>query len=181
MNVIAISGTPGTGKTTLARRLSKKTGYRYIGINRIINKYNISKEYDKKRKCKILDVKKLNKALIKEINQHKKTKKINGVIIDSHLSHHLPKNQVDLCIITKCELKVLKNRLKKKGYGKEKIRENIDCEIFDICFNEAKENNHNICVVDTTKIPKGFFGVLKSKISKLTKDINIKSILARIK
>lgn len=163
MKIIAISGTPGTGKTTLSKKLARRLNYKYIDVNKVIKKYAISEKYDKKRKCNVVDIKKLNTFLIKEINQYKKTKGINGMIIDSHLSHYLPKKHIDLCIITKCNLAILKNRLKKKGYDKEKIRENLDCEIFDICLNEAKENNHKILIMDTTK------------------GINIKPILTRIK
>ncbi|GAF74200.1 unnamed protein product, partial [marine sediment metagenome] len=68
-----------------------------------------------------------------------------------HLSHYLPKKYIDLCIITKCNLKTLEKRLKKKRYNKAKIRENLDCEIFDICLNEAKEAKHKILIIDTTK------------------------------
>src|SRR3989338_7356909 len=99
MKIIAITGTPGTGKTALAKALAKKLNYKYVDVNKIINKHNISEGYDKKRKTKIIDVKKLNKCLIKEINYFKainkknpnKIKKHNGLIIDSHLSHYLPK------------------------------------------------------------------------------------------
>jgi len=171
MKVIIISGSVGTGKTTLSRKLAKKLNFHYLDVNKIIKKYKISEGYDKKRKTKIIDVKKLNKALIKEIknynkkifnnkikstkNTFKKTKSNktnkNGIIIDSHLSHYLPSRYVDLCIVTKCNLKVLKNRLKNKKYSKEKIRENMDTEIFDVCLNDAKGNKHKIMIVDTTK------------------------------
>ena len=56
-----------------------------------------------------------------------------------------------MCIVTKCELRELKNRLKNKKYPKEKIRENMDAEIFDVCLNDAKENKHKIITIDTTK------------------------------
>jgi len=158
MRVVIITGTPGTGKTTLAKQLAKKLNFHYLGVNKIIKKYKISEGYDKKRKTKIIDVKKLNKALIREINNYKKIK--NGIVIDSHLSHHLPSKYVDLCIVTKCNLKILERRLKKKKYSKGKIRENLDVEIFDVCLNEAKENKHKILVIDTTK------GINIEKISK---------------
>jgi len=153
MKVIIVTGSVGTGKTTLAERLSKKMNFEYLDVNRIINK--ISEGYDKKRKSKIIDIKKLNKYLIKEISNIKKnpiikkSKKIQGIIIDSHLSHYLPKRYVDLCVVTKCDLKKLEKRLKKREYSKDKVRENLDAEIFDICLEEAKELRHNIIVLDT--------------------------------
>ncbi len=163
MKTIIITGSVGTGKTTLSRKLAEKLNFEYIDVNKIINK--ISEGYDKKRKSKIVDIDKLNKYLIKEIsiikNSNKKTpiKKFklnnknnkikNGIVIDSHLSHYLPKKYVDLCVVTKCDLKTLEKRLRKRGYNKEKIRENLDAEIFDICLEEAKEKGHNIIVLDT--------------------------------
>lgn len=161
MKTFIITGTPGTGKTTLAKALSKKLNYKYIDVNKIVNKYNISEGYDKKRKTKIVDIKKLNKYLLIEINKAKSNES-NGIIIDSHLSHYLPKKYVDLCIVAKCNLKTLKKRLKKKKYSKEKIRENLDAEIFDICLQEAKQRKHKVEIVDTTR------------------SINLKSLLKRI-
>ena len=161
MKTIIVGGTPGTGKTTLAKRLAKKLNFHYLDVNKIIEKYNISEGYDKKRDTKIIDTKKLNLALTKEIRNFKQSKE--GIIIDSHLSHYLPKKYVDLCIVTKCNLKELENRLKKKKYSKSKIRENLDAEIFDVCLNEAKENGHKVIVIDTTK------------------DLNIENISQKIK
>jgi len=143
--IIAVSGTPGTGKTTLAKKIAKALNYRYLNAGRLIVNKRISEGYDKKRRCYIVDVKKLNRILIGEI------RKYPNIIIDSHLSHYLPKRYVDLCIITKCSLKTLEGRLKKKRYSKSKIRENLDCEIFDVCLNEAKEVGHKVIVVDTSK------------------------------
>ncbi|MBS3098325.1 AAA family ATPase [Candidatus Woesearchaeota archaeon] len=146
MKVVIVTGTPGTGKTTLAKKLAKKLDYDYIDINKVVKENKLNKEYDKKRKCYVVDINKLNKALIKIIKNSKKSS-----IIDSHLSHNLPKKYVDVCIVTKCDLKELQRRLKKKNYAKQKIRENLDCEIFDICLNEAKEAGHKVVVIKTTK------------------------------
>ena len=43
-------------------------------------------------------------------------KKEKNVIIDSHMSHFLPKKYVGLCIVTKCKIPELKLRMKKRGY-----------------------------------------------------------------
>ena len=153
MKVIVVTGTPGTGKTTLSKSLAQRLNFLYLDANKFILKNKLSQGYDKKRKTKIVDVGKLNKALINEISLlkiNKKNKISSGIIIDSHLSHYLPKKYVDLCIVTKCSIKELNKRLKKKKFHTEKIKENIEAEIFDICYNEALQRKHDILVVDTS-------------------------------
>lgn len=145
MKAIVVSGTPGTGKTTVAKALAKKSNARYINVNRLIKPYQLAEGYDKKRKTKIINIKKLNQAIIKEINKTKQQ-----CIIDSHLAHELPKKSVALTIVTTCNLKTLQNRLKKRNYGKEKIRENLDAEIFDTCYEEAKERHQHVIKLNTS-------------------------------
>ena len=151
MKTIVITGTPGTGKTTLSKKLAKRLNFYYVDINKIISRYSLSESYDKKRKTKIVDINKLNRILIEEIKRIKLFKKYKGTIIDSHLSHYLPRRYVNLCIVTKCDIKELNKRLKKKRFHKSKIKENLQAEIFDICLNEAKERKHKVIVIDTTK------------------------------
>ena len=197
MKVIAVTGTPGTGKTTFSKKLAKKLNFYYIDVNQIISKYKLSEGYDRKRQTNVIDVKKLNKVLIqyveffkkfkfvnerapivqrnenknigeiktatnKQLNQYtilnkklkinkNQIKKLKGIIIDSHLSHYLPRKYVDFCIVTKCDIKEINKRLQRKGFSKNKIQENLQAEIFDICLNEAKEQKHKVLVIDTTK------------------------------
>ena len=152
MKVICVTGTPGTGKTTIAKKLAKKLDFYYLDVNESIKKHKLSEGYDKIRKTRIVNIKKLNRFLINYIKQFKNlNKKFNGIVIDSHLSHYLPKKYVDFCIITKCAIKELSRRLKNKKYHQNKIQENLQAEIFDICYNEAVERKHKVTVVDTTK------------------------------
>jgi len=162
MKVIIVTGSVGSGKTTLSRKLAKKLSFNYISVNKVIKDNKLSSGFDKKRKCKVIDVKKLNEVLISLIRNYEKiiksieknslNKKIKkGIVIDSHLSHYLPKKYVDLCIVTKCDIKKLSKRLKKRGYNKSKVKENVECEIFDVCLNEAKSKKHKVVVVYTTK------------------------------
>ena len=157
MKIICVTGTPGTGKTALSKKLAKKLGFYYIDVNKIISKHKLSEGYDQKRKTKVIGVGKLNKALVKVISAltkkhiNERPTQLDGIIIDSHLSHYLPRKFVDFCIVTKCDIKELNKRLKKKRFHKEKIKENIEAEIFDVCLNEAKEQKHRTLVIDTTK------------------------------
>ena len=143
--IIVVSGAVCTGKTTIARKLAAKHNAEYIDVNKIIGKYKLSSGYDPKRKCRIVDIDKLNAVLVKIIKHSKQ-----NLVIDSHLYHYLPCKYVDKCIITKCNIAELRKRLKRRGYSKEKIAENIDAEIFDVCYHEAKEIGHSVKVIDTS-------------------------------
>lgn len=142
--IIIVTGSVATGKTSIAKKLSKKHKAKYIDVNKLIKDNKLYDSYDKKRKCYVVDIKKLNKFLINLIKKSKES-----LIIDSHLSHYLPKKYVDLCVVVKCPLKKLRKRLEKRKYSKAKIKENMEVEIFDICLNEAKENRHKIKIINT--------------------------------
>lgn len=137
--VIIVSGTPGTGKTTVSRMLSESMDLDYLDVNQIIKSEGISEGYDNERDCQVIDEEKLVKNLKKIIVDSKK-----GLVIDSHMAHYIPPKDVTCCVITKCELKELKKRLEKRGYSKTKVRENLDSEIFEICLQEAFEQGHKI-------------------------------------
>ena len=145
--ITIVTGTPATGKTTVASAIAMRTHALYIDVSAIIKKEKLWVNYDKKRKAKIIDTKKLNNILIRIIKEARK--KEISLVIDSHLSHYLPKKCVDCCIVTKTSLKKLKNRLKKRVYEEAKIRENMDCEIFDVCLTEAEEAGHKVIVIET--------------------------------
>ncbi len=155
VKAIIITGTPGSGKTTIAKKLAKELKAEYVDVNKLVKEFKLIDGYDKKRKCKIVDVKKLVKVLVKLVRNSKKR-----LVIDSHLSHFLDKRYVEVCIVTKCNLKTLKKRLIKRKYSFKKVRENLDAEIFDVCLNEAIEIGHKIKVIDTSK-----------KIKKLIKNL----------
>jgi adenylate kinase len=144
--IIIVTGTPGTGKTTIAKKLAKSLNHTYLDVNHLARFYNICESYDEVNECAVIDTKNLNKILIDQIAQNDK------LVIDSHLSHYLPKKYVDVCIVSKCDITELKQRLKKRGYHEQKIRDNLDSEIFDVCLTEAQEEyGHNVIVVDTTE------------------------------
>ncbi len=142
---IIVSGTPGTGKSSLARELSLLLHIRHLDGTLFVKSEGLG-EFDKATDSLLVSPKRLNKALILAIMQAKKP-----LVIDSHLAHYLPKKYVKLCVVTKCSLTELQKRLKKRGYSQAKIRENLDAEIFDVCLTEAREKGHEILVVDTTK------------------------------
>lgn len=152
MKTLIVTGVPGTGKTTVAKRISNKLNWHYVDVNKLISKNKLYEGFDQKRRTNIINVNKLNKFLINYIKKFKKLNKgYRGLVIDSHLSHYLPRKYVDFCIITKCGIKELNKRLRKRGYSKNKITENLQSEIFDVCYNEALQKKHKVILINTTK------------------------------
>jgi adenylate kinase len=138
--IIVITGTPGVGKSRLAKKLAQKLGYDRLDISEHYKEIAIG--YDKSKQCYDIDMKKFEKLVRR--NEKK------GLIVDSHIGHLLPKKMVDVCVVLLCsDLKKLESRLKKRKYSKKKIRENLDAEIFQVCLNEAKERSQKIVTLES--------------------------------
>ncbi|KAA0003390.1 MAG: NMP kinase [Thermoplasmata archaeon] len=136
---IALTGTPGTGKTSVAELLRKK-GYKVERFDEIGKDYIIG--YDKERGCNIVDVESIDNIFSK--------KKEKGILfIEGHLSHLL---SVDIAIILRCNPYELEKRLKKKGWNKRKIMENVEAEALDIILCQACNihGEESVFEIDTT-------------------------------
>ncbi|MEM7826653.1 MAG: adenylate kinase family protein [Candidatus Aenigmatarchaeota archaeon] len=156
--IITISGTPGTGKTKIAKMLSKKTRIKLIRLSQFIKKHKLYCGYDAKRKTLIVDPKRLKKRVQKLINEQ-------DVIIEGHLAHFIPS---DLAFILRLDPKHLEERLKRRGWNSEKVRENVSAEILSIIYWEALQNNKRVLQIDTTgkssdAVVKRILNILKSK------------------
>lgn len=159
--IIVFTGTPGTGKTTIAKEAARKLKWKYLDVNKVIDKFDLIEKYDMDRDSFVVNEKKLSRVLVEIIKKEK------NLIIDSHLSHYIPKSYVDMVFVTKCDLRMLKQRLMFRKYKPSKIRENLDAEIFDICLNEAMEMKHKVVILDTTHSKmKELISIVKDAIDK---------------
>jgi len=131
--------------TTPWEKLANELNMLYFDVHKHIKTNKLYESYDRSKRSCIVDTDALVANLLAIIS------KDESVIIDSHMSHFLPKTSVDLCIICNCELKILKNRLEKRKYTKNKVRENLDSEIFEVCKTEALKQQHKIFEIDCSK------------------------------
>ena len=141
--IIALTGTPGTGKTSVSKVLEKNFFY-VVDLNKIAVKKSFVLGNDKVRNSKIVDIERLNEY-INNFYSNNKT-----VFVEGHLSHLL--KSVDKVIVLRCSPKELRNRLYYKGWNEDKIRENVEAEILDIILCESVEIHYenNIFEIDTT-------------------------------
>ncbi|MDD5054026.1 MAG: AAA family ATPase [Candidatus Nanoarchaeia archaeon] len=125
---ILITGTPGSGKTSIAKELSKLLKLPYIDVKKIIK--NNPETIDKKELGELIINDKLKKVLSKNLP--------NSCVFETHLIEYCPKN--GLIIILRVNPLVLKKRLIKRGYSKQKIVDNLEVEILDYFTQNIKSN-----------------------------------------
>ena len=134
MKIIIISGTPGTGKTTVSKRISEILGAAIISLNEITVSKKFILEYDKNRETYVVDFERLWPYIL---NQIEELNKINTtlLIIEGHFSDFVPDELIDMAVILRCDPDILYKRLELRGYKPTKILENIQAEILGNCVN----------------------------------------------
>jgi len=141
--IIALTGTPGTGKTSVSKVLEET--YFVIDLNKLATDKCFIIGVDDDRNSKIVDTDRLDDYINKSIS------KKDIVFVEGHLSHLL--KSVDKVIILRCNPDELRKRLSCKGWNKDKIKENLEAEILDVILCETVDihSDKNIFEIDTTK------------------------------
>lgn len=135
---LVITGTPGTGKTTIAREIATANNWPLVEANAVA----------KKGKCFVgreeVDLKKLAAAMKRTLSGKK------SFVAEGHLLCEvaLPCEQ---CVVLRCNPLLLEKRLKKRGYAKAKVGENALAEALDYCLTMAESNYGNVVQIDCTK------------------------------
>lgn len=136
--IILITGTPGTGKTTVSELLAERTDADLIKISDFATNDVIEGlEGD----TKIVNVEKLERKI--------KGHASGSTIIDGHLSSLMSIG--DLVIVLRTNPKVLEKILEKKGFDREKILENLEAEALDVCLIESLERHKDVFEINTTE------------------------------
>ncbi len=139
--IISITGTPGTGKSHVAKALAKQLNANLIEIKKLVDTNKVPYIIDKKRQTKTVEIKELQKAVNKNIVKGKPN------IIEGHLSHLL---RSDMVIILRTDPVLLKHRLKKRKWSEAKIKENHHAEILGIITQEAMQRSR-VFEIDTSR------------------------------
>ena len=136
--VIFISGTPCTGKTTVANDLNEylsDNGFdsKLIKINDFAFENDLVIGEDPDKFYKVIDIDGLNDCLNEEITQISNS----ILIVEGHLSHLC--EGADKMIVLRLNPSILKDRLEERNYSESKIQENLEAEALAVCSVEAYE------------------------------------------
>ncbi|NGM67493.1 AAA family ATPase [Natronolimnobius sp. AArcel1] len=140
---VAVTGTPGTGKTTATERLAERFAdgeFEVIHLNRVLEDEKLYTEVDADRESKIADLEALAEWL----------KGRDDVVIESHLAHHFDADRV---AVLRCAPATLEQRLLERGETEAKARENAESEALDVILAEAAEEHglESVYEIDTTE------------------------------
>ena len=145
-NIIFISGTPCTGKTTVSEELSQKLNWELVKINDLAISNNLVLGIDDDKGYKIIDIDALNETLFDIIS------KSDNLIVEGHLSHLC--SGADKLIILRCRPEILEKRLASRDYSEAKIHENLEAEALGVCSAESldiyEDNVYELDVSDLT-------------------------------
>jgi adenylate kinase len=147
--IIALTGTPGTGKTTVCGIIKEHSQYRkqynIVDLNKLVLDEKIYTGKDEARDTYIADMDMLEKRVHEIISEVPNSM---DVIMEGHLSHLLP---ADAIIVLRAHPVALRKRLGKRiEYSFKKVKENANAEALDVILVESTERNKNVFEINTT-------------------------------
>jgi len=146
--VILITGTPCTGKTTIAKQLVQKIGAEYINLTDFAINHGLTLGEDKERQTTIINEKAMRQKLEATVRKIPNT----DVVIDGHYAAAVvPTEIVSNVFVLRRNPKELKRFMQTRGYTNAKLWENLSAEILDSCLIEALQTQQGkVCEIDTT-------------------------------
>jgi len=123
--MLGITGTPGTGKKSVAPIVAKRLRMKCLGLNDLAGSYGLVD-----RKSGAVDTQKLRARLKGDLSG-------NAVVYGHLLPHVVPSSSLSKVVVLRCEPGVLKERLRLRGYSPPKIVENVEAELIGIVSSDA--------------------------------------------
>jgi adenylate kinase len=136
---VALTGTPGTGKTTVADLVADRVDLEVGHVNEVVREEGLATGRDEERGSLVADLEALRERFAGR----------DDVLLESHLAHHLPADRV---VVLRCHPDELRERLAGRDWAGEKVAENVESERLDVVLSEAVAEHglESVYEVDTT-------------------------------
>ncbi|HII39205.1 TPA: AAA family ATPase [Candidatus Micrarchaeota archaeon] len=141
---LVLSGTPCTGKTTLAQELSKQTNWPVIDLNALVKKEGLN--LGKQGREYVADLRRLRSRVLKLV------KGKEHWIVEGHLACEISL-PADVVAVLRADPLLLLKRMKARKYALHKVADNVFCEILDYCLIQSEFNYRHARIIqlDTTR------------------------------
>jgi len=131
---IIVTGTPGVGKTVLARLLAEQTGFQFLNLGELVKKERLYGRFDGLRQSYVIDERRLHKTLIDFFAARGE----GGLVIETNwVGKFMPKKRGMIAIVVRLDPVVLASRLRGRRWPKRKIWENVEAELIDLSLYES--------------------------------------------
>jgi len=130
---ILISGTPGTGKSSLASLLAQKSDFTHIPVGDFAKENDCLDEWDPDYQSHGINEDKLLDLL-------EERQAPGGLIVEHHVTDMFPERWFDVVFVLRTDNTLLYDRLAARGYHAKKLHENVQCEIFQTILEEARSS-----------------------------------------
>ena len=129
--LLLVLGTPGVGKSTLARILAKKLGLQLVEVGVLVKREKLYQRFDKGTKSYVMDEKRVRRRLQALISDKE------AIIATHSVGLTILPRWVTLVMVLRLDPTVLYRRLRAKRWSRQKIWENVESELVDVCLEEA--------------------------------------------
>ncbi|PSQ01888.1 adenylate kinase [Halobacteriales archaeon QS_5_70_17] len=152
---VAVTGTPGTGKTTVTDRLAEEAGVELeveadvVHLNEVIREEGFHDGADPERGSLYADLEAVADWLDAREDAGERGR---TVVVESHLAHRLPADRV---VVLRCHPDLLRERLRERGEDATTAQENAEAEALDVLLSETVERHDpaDVYEIDTTDRP----------------------------
>ncbi|MDG6898505.1 MAG: AAA family ATPase [Nitrososphaerota archaeon] len=138
--IIAVTGTPGTGKKSVAPLLAEELGLTHLALNDLVPGRG-----HRRSETLEVDTKRLRRTLLARAQ--------GRTVVSGHLVPDvLLRRDVERVIVLRCRPDVLKDRLSGRGYPRRKVFENVEAELIGVIrWNAvARFGKDKVIDLDTT-------------------------------
>lgn len=148
MTAILIGGTPGTGKTKVAKILGSRLHIEVVSLGELAEESGCVSAQDKARNTGIIDEDCLVDALVPLVEDKSKR-----FVIEGHYIDLVPSRSVEWVFVLRTHPDVLRKRLIERGYKEGKVNENIEAEVLGVCQMDAIESfkEEKVMEIDTSE------------------------------